>query len=107
MGFLKKLFGGGDSTRGDRDGAYFYVKANRTGEVIQVRLNINNDLSAVDDGKGYFTRKMIVGQRSFERIEAEFHFDKSRRFVSAEVSGGELVDRAEYDTYLAEQEAND
>ncbi|MBN1562944.1 MAG: hypothetical protein JXA10_03850 [Anaerolineae bacterium] len=101
MDFLKKLLGGGGSaSSGDKDGLYFYVKAHRTGEVIQVRLNRSNDLSQSDSG-GYFARKMIVGQRSFDRIEAEFFFDNQRRFTSAEVTGGELVDQSDYDAYLA------
>lgn len=104
MDFLKRLFGGGDAMQGgDRDGLYFYVKANRTGEVIQVRLNRANDLSLIDSGEGYYARKVVVGQRSFDRIEAEFYFDRSRRFLSADVSGGELVDKTEYDAYQAQQ----
>ena len=105
MNFLKKLLGGGASG-GDQEGIYFYVRATRTGEVIQVRLHRYNDLSMSDSG-GYFTRKLIVGQRSFDRIEAEFYFDKNRNFVSAEVSGGDLVDRADYDEYLAEQQTEE
>jgi hypothetical protein len=105
MNFLKKLLGGGASS-GDQEGIYFYVRAARTGEVIQVRLHRYNDLSMSDSG-GYYTRKLIVGQHSFDRIEAEFYFDKSRNFVSAEVSGGELADRADYDEYLAEQQAEE
>jgi hypothetical protein len=103
MNILKRLLGGSTSG-GDQEGMYFYVRADRTGEVIQVRLHRYNDLSLSDSG-GYFTRKLIVGQRSFDRIEAEFYFDKNRNFVSAEVTGGELVDRADYDEYLAEQQA--
>jgi hypothetical protein len=102
MNILKKLLGGG-AGGGDQDGRYYYVRAKRTGEVIQIRLHRYNDLS-MSDGGGYFTRKLVVGQRSFDRIEAEFYFDKNRNFVSAEVTGGELVDRADYERYLAEQQ---
>jgi hypothetical protein len=107
MDFLKKLFGGGGATQGDKDGIYFYVKAEQTGEVIQVRLNKANDLSLAEGGGGYYTRKLVVGQRSFDRIEAEFFFDKNRRFTSAEIAGGELVDRDAYDAYLASEESDD
>ena len=102
MNILKKLLLGGGASGGDNDGVYFYIRAKRTGEVIQVRLNRFNDLSASDNESGYFTRKVIVGQRSFDRIEAEFYFDKNRSFVSAEVSGGELVDEADYEAYQAD-----
>jgi hypothetical protein len=106
MNILKRLLGGGASG-GDQEGMYYYVRAKRTGEVIQVRLHRYNDLSMSDDGGGYFTRKLIVGQRGFDRIEADFYFDKNRNFVSAEVSGGELVDRADYDEYMAEQQTKE
>jgi hypothetical protein len=106
MDFLKKLLGGGRAPSGDKDGIYFYVKVDQTGEVIQVRLNKANDLSMSDSG-GYFARKVIVGQRSFDRIEAEFYFDGRRQFTSADITGGELVDKSDYEAYLASQESDD
>lgn len=102
MSFLKRLFGG-RSKSGDPEGLYFYIRAHKTGEVIRVRLHRNNDLSQTDDLQGYFARKVIVGQKSFDRLEAYFEFDRNRRFVSAEVTGGELVEREDYEAYLAAQ----
>lgn len=103
MDFLKRLFGGGKGGDGDAEGIYFYVRSNATGEVIKVRLHRYNDLSQTEDQQGYYARKVIVGQKSFDRIEAEFFFDKNRRFVSGEVSGGTMVDAEDYDAYLAAQ----
>lgn len=102
MRFLKKLFGGGGKS-GDAEGMYFYVRASKTGEVIRVRLNRSNDLSLTEDMAGYFARKVIVGQQGFQRIEVQFQFDKNRRFITADVSGGELVEREDYETYLSGQ----
>jgi hypothetical protein len=82
---------------------YFYVRASRTGEVIQVRLHRYNDLTLSDDEQNYFVRKLIVGHESFDRLEADFTFDKNRRLISCEVDGGEQVDRAAYDAYLAQE----
>ncbi len=104
VGFLKRLFGGGQSG-GDKDGLYFYFRADRSGEVVQVRLHRFNDLSLTDDGKGYYTRKVIVGPHSYERLEAEFMFDKNRNLQSCEVTGGEMVEQEHYEAYLAAQEA--
>jgi hypothetical protein len=107
MNFLKRWFGGsGGMSRGDKEGVYFYIRAKRTGEVIQVRLNRSNDLSLTDSGDSYYVRKLAVGQRSFDRIEAEFFFDRNRNFVSADVTGGELVERADYEQYLADQSSS-
>jgi hypothetical protein len=103
MNLLKKLLGGGASRPSDPSGMYYYVRSNRTGEVIQVRLNRENDLSLEDDEQGYFVRKMIVGQKSFDRMEAEFHFDRTRRFISCDVTGGTMVERDDYEIYLAQQ----
>jgi hypothetical protein len=104
MNLLKRLLGGG-GTGGDQDGVYFYVRVKRTGEVIRLRLHRFNDLSMSDDGESYYVRKLIVGQRSFDRIEAEFSFDKNRRFVAAELTGGELVEQADYEQYVAGQQS--
>lgn len=103
MNLLKKLFGGsGGRQSGDVSGLYFYIKSNRTGEVIRVRLHRENDLSLSDGESGYFTRKTIMGQKGFDRIESEFYFDRSKNFVSAELNGGTLVEREDYEAYLAE-----
>ncbi|HVO69136.1 MAG TPA: hypothetical protein VMT24_03765 [Aggregatilineaceae bacterium] len=106
MNQLKRLFGGKGGRSGDPDGMYFYVRANPTGEVIQVRLHRYNDLTLSDDEQSYFVRKSIVGHKSFDRLEADFTFDKNRRLISCEVDGGELVDRAAYDAYLAQEAAS-
>ena len=103
MGFLKRLFGGGDEqSGGDKDGMYFYVRAPRSGEVIRVRLHRYNDLSLMDDNTNYFARKIIMGTKGFERIEASFTFDKNRNLTSCELDQGELVEQADYDAYQAQ-----
>lgn len=101
MDFLKRLFGGGRAGDSDAEGVYFYVRSQSTGEVVRIRLHRYNDLSQTEDQQGYYARKVIVGQKSFDRMEAEFFFDKNRRFVSGEVTGGTLVDEADYHAYLA------
>jgi len=105
MGFLKRLFGGGQGSKDDPDGLYFYFRANRSDEVVQVRLHRFNDLSLMDDGKTYFTRKMIVGSKSYERMEAEFMFDRNRNLISCEVTGGDMVEQADFDAYVAAKSA--
>jgi len=106
VNLLRNLFGGKGGRSGDPDGLYFYVRANGSREVIQVRLHRYNDLTLSDDEQNYFVRKVIVGHKSFERLEADFTFDKNRRFISCDVNGGELVDRAAYDAYLAQEAAS-
>jgi len=103
VGFLKRLFGGDQQSGADKDGLYYYFRANRSGEVIRVRLHRFNDLSQMDSGDGYFARKVMVGTRSFNRVEAEFTFDRNRKLISCDVTDGEMVERADYDEYQAQQ----
>ena len=49
MGFLKKLFGGVDSKPKKRYYT-FYVKCNRCGEIIEGRVDLDNDLSLDYEG---------------------------------------------------------
>jgi hypothetical protein len=93
----------GKSYSTDDVGYYYYVRCNRCGEVIRVRINPMNDLSAKDDGEGWFTRKMIVGSRCYNRIEAEFNYDSKRKLINSQISGGTLVDK---EAYEAEQQAH-
>jgi len=104
--FLRRLLGGGrGGDAADRDGMYFYIKARRTGEVIKLRLNRINDLSLSDDMESFYVRKQVVGRKSFDRIEAEMQFDKNRRLISATITGGDLVTEADYNAYLAAENA--
>jgi hypothetical protein len=101
MNFLRKLvglFAGGPSVSGDV-GLYYYVKCDRCGEVIRVRINPMNDLSQTDDGQGYFVRKVIVGTHCYNRIEAEFSYTSNRKLNDTTLSGGKLVDAEAYETY--------
>ncbi|NJL93149.1 MAG: hypothetical protein HC915_05195 [Anaerolineae bacterium] len=101
MSFLKKLsqtlFGGsaGQPSGADSDGIYLYVRVKRTGEVVQVRLHRGNDLARDDDGQ-LFVRKVIMGTRSFERVEGTFFFNDRFQLINADLSGGELASEADY-----------
>ena len=97
MSFFKKLselF----STPGGADASAYWlaVKCNRCGEAIRARINLNNDLSLDYDQDGratYFCRKMLIGEgRCFQRVEVELTFDKDKRLVDREISGGQFVD---------------
>ncbi len=101
MNFLKKLFSGGGDPRDG--GMYFYVRSRRSGEIVQVRLDLNQLSPEYEDERvtGYYARKMLVGQRSFERMEAEFSFNAQKKLLDKSVQGGEFVTREEW---VAQQE---
>ncbi len=96
MNFLKRLFGGAGQS-GD-SGMYFYIRSRRSGEVVAVRLDLNQLSPEYENERvvGYFTHKTVVGQRSFERLEASFSFDANKRLTEKTVSGGEFVTREEW-----------
>lgn len=104
MDFLRRLLGGGQgSGRGADSGMYYYIRSRRSGEIVQVRLDPNQLSPEYENDRvaGYFTHKVVVGQRSFERMEAEFNFDTNKRLVEKTVSGGEFVTREDW---LAQQQ---
>ncbi len=102
MNFLKKLFGG-DPARSADGGLYYYIRSRRSGEIVRVRLDLNQLSPEYDGGRvtGYYARKVVVGQRSFERMEAEFGFDPNKRLIDKSVQGGEFVS---HEDWVAQQQ---
>jgi hypothetical protein len=93
MGFLKKLFGGLDS-RPEKRYFTFSVKCNRCGEVIEGRVDLDNDLSLDYEGDStvYFVRKGLVGDnRCFQQIEVEMKFTANRELIEQQVTGGQFI----------------
>jgi hypothetical protein len=90
MGFLKKLFGGGETSSGS-DFYTFGVICDRCGETIQGKVNLSNDLSMDDEG-GYHVRKVLMGSgRCFQRVEVKLKFDASRKLLGKQISGGKYI----------------
>jgi hypothetical protein len=106
MNFFKKLFGGtGSRSDSDRAGSYYYVQARDCDEVVQVRIDLNNDLSLTDDGSGYWVRKLAHGTNYRCRwpVELTLYFDSNRRLQNSDVQGGELVTREEYEAWVGQK----
>ena len=108
MGFLRKLFGGGGnkSSSQDRYAMFFYIRPKRCDEIVMVRINLMNDPSQLDHGKGYFVRKVASATRCPFQAELEVTFDARKRVTQTQVTDGELVDEAEYNAWLAEKDAS-
>lgn len=93
MGFLKKLFGGVTS-KPEKRYYTFNVKCNRCGEVIEGRVDLDNDLSLDYEGDStvYFVRKGLVGtNRCFQQIEVEMKFTPARTLIEQQVTGGQFT----------------
>ena len=108
MEILRKLFGGGGSARvsGDADGLYYYVRPNGCDEVVRVRVNRYNDLSLSDDGKTLWAHKLVRGVKCRQSVDLNLYYDSNRKLTNSEVSGGVMVTEADYEQWVASQNAS-
>ena len=92
MGFLKKIFGGG-TAKPEKRYYTFHVKCNRCGEIIEGRVDLDNDLSLSEEGNSYIVRKGLIGaNRCFQQVEVEMTFTPSRELVEKKARGGTFVE---------------
>lgn len=92
MDFLKNLFSG-TPAKPEKHYYTFNVKCKRCGEIIEGRVDLDNDLSLNDEGTGYFARKTLMGgNRCFQQIEVELNFDSSRQLTEKSITGGEFLE---------------
>jgi hypothetical protein len=103
MNFLRRLFGSGAPS----DGAiHLYVKCNRCGAPVHVRVDPRNDLSIEygdgDEPSGYRLIKEIMDSRCFRIMRAEIDYDRVKREMSRTIEGGTFIARDEYDRLVAQ-----
>jgi hypothetical protein len=92
MGFLKKLFNS-ELPKPEKRYYTFQVKCKRCGEIIEGRIDLDNDLSLNDEGNGYIVRKGLMGgNRCFQQIEVELNFSTSRQVQEKAITGGTFVE---------------
>lgn len=93
MNLLQRLFGGAPA-KSEKRFHTFHVKCLRCGEVIEGRVDLNNDLS-VEFGQGgdvYYARKILMGSgKCFQRLEVTFKFTPARVLIDRQVAGGGFV----------------
>jgi hypothetical protein len=93
MNLLQKLFGG--SPAGPQKNYYtFLVKCLRCGEIIEARVNLDNDLSVEyqEGGDVYFAHKVLMGEsKCFQRMEVELKFTSNRALLERHITGGEFI----------------
>jgi hypothetical protein len=94
MGFLKKLFSG-EPAKPEKRYYVFQVKCNRCGEVIEGRIDLDNELSLdfEDNQNIYFGRKVLMGSGlCFQQIEVEMKFTPARTLIGQQAKGGTFVE---------------
>jgi hypothetical protein len=91
MGFLKKLFSN-TPVKPEKRYYVFQVQCKRCGEIIEGRVDLDNDLSLGDEGDIYLVHKGLIGaNRCFQQIEVELKFDSARQLLERHITGGEFV----------------
>ena len=103
MGFLKKLFGGGEQAPQkyvDKTGIYFYVQCDNCGARVRVRADKQHDLQ--NTGNGYEWHKTIVDSRCFRRMQAVVQLDSNYQMTGHELANGRFLTEAEYNAAEAQ-----
>ena len=93
MSFLQKLFSG-TPAKPEKRYYTFTVKCLRCGELIEGRVDLDNDLSVEYEAGGdvFYARKILMGNnKCFQRVETNFKFSSDRKVIEQEVTGGEFV----------------
>jgi len=97
MNFLKKLFGGISGSR-QKEYYIFRVKCKRCGEIIEGRVDVDNDLSVEyeDGGDIYYCRKVLIGSAEnlcYQQIEVTLKFNDKRKLIDRQIeSGGDFAE---------------
>lgn len=97
MSFLKRLgslFGGQEE---NADVIWLYVRCQRCGTVVRVRVDCRYDLNPDETGSGYTLVKEIMDDRCYQLMRAEIHLDENKRIDSSEISGGTFITEEEYE----------
>lgn len=106
MNFLRRLFGTGRPT-GDDGAIHLYVRCDRCGAPVHVRVDPRNDLVPEygddHDAAGYRLTKEIMDSRCFKLMRAEIEYDRRRRELSRQIEGGTFISREEYEHLAAHE----
>jgi hypothetical protein len=95
--FFSRLRSGGKM---DAHLYWMYVECGRCHEKIRFHVDMRNDLSIqygeTEKEDVYFTRKRIIGsQGCFQTIDVELTFDKNRRLLDQQITGGRFISQEE------------
>ena len=111
MSFLSKLFSGGNpslpkaSDSSDPNALWLYVRCNKCGAPVAIRVDTRNDISIDYETGGRFLRKEIMDSTCFQLMYADVRFDGSGKIAEQSVERGKFLTRDEYETTRAEFDA--
>ncbi len=105
MGFLKRLFGGSDSSGSDKsgaDGIFLFVKCDNCDEKVRLFVHKSHELNPSNGG--YIWHKTIVDSKCFRPIKTVVNFDSQYNVINSEIDGAHYITHAEYE--LPEESQN-
>lgn len=102
MGFLSRLFGRGSAPVAGGSIFWLYVRCERCGEKIRVRINRSTDAQQEFDESGrpthYLLRKEILGNRCPNLMSVESKLDNAGRVVEQQAERCVIIGQQEYET---------
>jgi len=109
MQILRRIFGSGAGSKPSSDGAiHLYVRCDRCGAPVHVRIDPRNDLAVEygenDDAIGYRLTKEIMDARCFLLMRATIEYSRERRETARELEGGTFISQQEYAQLLEQSE---
>ena len=107
MNLLRRLFGGSGPSASD-GAIHLYVRCDRCGAPVHVRVDPRNDLVIEygddEEAAGYRLFKEIMDSRCFRLMRAEIAYDRARREISRQLEGGQFITAEEYDRLVVQQQ---
>ncbi|MCC7161178.1 MAG: hypothetical protein IT331_01685 [Anaerolineae bacterium] len=108
MSFLKKILGGGSGDKGadsDANAMWLYVRCNKCGAPVAIRVDMRNDISTDYETGARFLRKEIMDGTCFQLMYANVKFDSAGKINDKSIERGTFLTREEYETARAEFDA--
>ena len=101
MSFLARLFGRGEARAEAGNILWLYVRCDRCGEKIRVRINRNTDTQQEYDENGhpshYHLRKEILGNRCPSLMSVEMQLDHAGRVVEQHAERCTVINEQEFE----------
>lgn len=101
MGILKKFFSKIEKKFEEENIMYLYIKCNKCGENIKVRITKSTDLLYnYNEPQGevrYTLRKEILGSKCPNLIYAFAKFGKNKNMLSLSIKGGTSITQEEFE----------
>jgi len=97
MGFFDRFKKALSAPASEEGVLWLYVRCDRCGEKIRVRIDRRYDVNPDYEKGGYILRKEILGYRCPQLIYATLHFDRNFNVTSRDITGGQFITREEFE----------